>query len=153
MKRSLIAIAATAALALAGTSAYAGSSASVVIRHHVHGCHAWSVNGGAYKPSQSMKIVRGTIVTFTNNDVMAHKLVQTAGTKVRIRSLPSTMMAMSHDLKGAGVMAHMGASVKVTFSRAGVYRFTTKAGDDYPTMKNMKTIGEDNVLKLKVVVS
>jgi hypothetical protein len=47
----------------------------------------------------------------------------------------------------------MGAVVKITFSKDGVYRFTTKAGEDYPAMKGMETIGEDNVLKLKVVVS
>jgi hypothetical protein len=44
----------------------------------------------------------------------------------------------------------MGASLKVVFKRAGVYRFTTKVGEDY--MKGVKTIGEDSVLTLKVVV-
>ena len=37
------------------------------------------------------------------------------------------------------------------FAKAGVYTFTTKAGEDY--MKGIKTIGEDNVLKLKVTVN
>jgi hypothetical protein len=52
---------------------------------------------------------------------------------------------------GKANMNHMAASVKVRFAHAGTYRFTTKAGEDY--MKGMKTIGEDNVLTLKVVVS
>ena len=41
--------------------------------------------------------------------------------------------------------------MKVTFSKAGVYKLTTKPGEDY--MKGMKTIGEDNVLRLTVKVS
>jgi hypothetical protein len=48
-------------------------------------------------------------------------------------------------------MARMGARTKVTFTKAGTYRFTTKVGEDY--MKGVKTVGEDNVLKLTVVVS
>jgi len=48
-------------------------------------------------------------------------------------------------------MTHMGASTKVVFSKAGVYRFTTRAGEDY--MSGMKTVGEDNVLRLRVTVS
>ncbi len=49
-------------------------------------------------------------------------------------------------------MSRMGASVKVVFSKAGTYRFTTKAGEDYKGI-NVKTIGEDNVLHLTVTVS
>jgi hypothetical protein len=49
-------------------------------------------------------------------------------------------------------MRHMSASVRVTFPKAGVYRFSTKPGEDYPGMA-MKTIGEDNVLRLAVRVS
>ena len=47
-------------------------------------------------------------------------------------------------------MSHVGATASVKFPRAGTYVFTTKAGEDY--MKGVKTIGEDNVLTLKVVV-
>ena len=42
-------------------------------------------------------------------------------------------------------------SAQITFTKPGVYHFTTKAGEDY--MAGMKTIGEDNVLRLTVVVS
>lgn len=47
----------------------------------------------------------------------------------------------------------MGASLRVTLTRPGVYHFRTKAGEDYPMMAGIKTIGEDNVLRLTVVVS
>jgi hypothetical protein len=46
----------------------------------------------------------------------------------------------------------MGATLKVTFTHAGLYHFTTKAGEDYPAMASMKTVGEDNVLRLTVRV-
>jgi hypothetical protein len=38
------------------------------------------------------------------------------------------------------------------FAKTGTYVFLTKAGEDYPSMSNMKTIGEDNVLRLVVKV-
>jgi hypothetical protein len=38
----------------------------------------------------------------------------------------------------------------VTFPAAGTYVLSTKAGEDY--MKGIKTIGEDNTLKIRVVV-
>ena len=45
---------------------------------------------------------------------------------------------------------HPGATTKVKFAKAGVYTFKTRAGEDY--MKGIKTIGEDNVLRLTVTV-
>ena len=111
-------------------------SASLVIRHQMHGCHSWSVNGGPFKASQSITLRRGGSLTVTDNDVMPHTLVLTSGPALRI----------AHPKLG-----HMGASLKITLTKPGVYHFTTKAGEDY--MAGMKTIGEDNVLKLTVVVS
>jgi len=70
-------------------------------------------------------------------DVMPHKLVKTNGPAIHFAGKPN--------------MNHMNASVKVTFSKAGTYKLTTKPGEDY--MKGMKTIGEDNVLRLTVKVS
>ena len=49
--------------------------ASVVIRHQTRGCHAWSVNGGAFKARQSLTLQRGGTLVVTDNDVMPHKLV------------------------------------------------------------------------------
>lgn len=112
--------------------------ASVVIRHQVRGCHSWSVNGGAFKASQTITLHRGGSFVVTNTDVMPHKLVLTSGPALRlVRPL----------------LGHMGMSTTVTLTRRGTYRFTTKPGEDYPMMTNLKTIGEDNVLKLTVVVT
>ena len=73
---------------------------------------------------------------------MPHKLVLTSGPAVKIVGSAT----MNH------MMNHMGASVKVIFTKAGTYRFTTKVGEDYKGMA-MKTIGEDNVLHLTITVS
>jgi plastocyanin len=123
-------------LVLAAPGGATAANAKVTIRHQVRGCHNWAVNGGAYRPAQHIRLARGGTVTFVNNDVMPQRLVQKSGPAVRYVGKPN--------------MNHSAASVKVVFKRAGVYRFTTKAGEDY--VKGVKTIGEDNVLTLKVVV-
>jgi hypothetical protein len=132
----LLALATAAALAIAAVSAAAPGSASLVIRHQTRGCHSWSLNGGPLKAKQSIVLRHGGTLTVTDNDVMSHTLVLTGGPSLRI----------AHAKLG-----HMGASTKITFTKPGVYRFTTKAGEDY--MAGVKTIGEDNVLRLTVVVS
>jgi plastocyanin len=132
-----LAIAAVLVSAVAPVAAAPGH-ASVVIRHQVRGCHSWSVNGGTFKASQSITLQRGGSFVVTNSDVMPHKLVLTSGPTVRLVR---------------PMLGHMGMSTKVTLTRPGVYRFTTKPGEDYPGMTNLKTIGEDNVLKLTVVVA
>ena len=126
---------ATALVGAAASSAAPGR-ASLVIRHQMHGCHTWSANGGAFKASQSIVLRRGGSLTVTDNDVMSHTLVLTSGPSVQI----------AHPKLG-----HMGASLKIRFTKPGVYHFTTKAGEDY--MAGMKTIGADKILKLTVHVS
>jgi len=133
-----------AALALVGlvalavaSSAPAGGTATIAIRHAMHGCHTWAFNSGPFKPSLSVNVSSGTVVRVTNNDVMPHKLIQTAGPRVRLIHQNMSKMASS-------------ATVKLTTK--GVYRFTTKAGEDYPWATSMKTVGEDNVLHLTVRV-
>jgi plastocyanin len=121
----------------AGT-AKSPQSAKVLIKHQMRGCHAWSVNSGAFGVSRSARLATGGSVTFTDNDIMPHKLILTSGPAVK--------------LVGKASMNHMGASVKVVFTRAGTYRFTTKFGEEYKGI-TMKTIGEDNVLHLTVTVS
>jgi plastocyanin len=134
----LLCLAGAAALVSAVAPAVAAPGhASVVIQHAQRGCHVWAVNGGAFKASRSLTLQRGGTLVLTDNDVMSHKLVLTGGPALRI----------AHPL-----LAHVGASLKLTFTRPGVYHFTTKAGEDYPGV-TLKTIGEDNVLKLTVVVS
>lgn len=114
------------------------SKATITIRHQVRGCHSWSVNGGASRALLKTSLARGGTIRFVDNDVMPHKLVKTSGPGVRYVGNPA--------------MRHMSASVSVTFAHAGTYRFTTRAGEDYPGM-HVKTIGEDSVLHLVVKVS
>ncbi len=136
MKRT-IALAGTIALVAALPAAAGGVQNTVQIRHQVRGCHTWSANGGAYTAHATMGVSRGALVTFTNKDIMRHTLIQTSGPKVTI---------------GSARMARVGAHAYITFTRAGQYRFVTRFGEDYPGMDQMETIGEDNVLTLKVIV-
>jgi plastocyanin len=138
LKRMSVLLVLGVALGLAGAAAAASlpGNASLVIRHQMRGCHTWSANGDAFKASQSITLRHGGWLTVTNNDVMPHTLVLTSGPSLRI----------AHPKLG-----HMGASLKFTLIKPGVYHFTTKAGEDY--MAGMKTIGEDNVLRLTVIVS
>jgi plastocyanin len=133
---SLLVTVALALVLTAGASASTPGHASLVIRHQTHGCHSWSLAGGAFKASQSVTLRRGSWLAVTNDDVMPHTLVLTSGPAVRIAQ---------------PTLRHMGASLRVTLTRPGVYHFTTKAGEDY--MSGIKTIGNDNVLKLTVVVT
>jgi hypothetical protein len=141
------------ASAVAFASGSASAHSTLVIRHQKHGCHAWSLNGDAFKASQGVTLHRGGSISITNNDVMPHKLVVTSGPAVTITRLTAgTAMGMSP--KGPfppAMLARMGSSAKVTFSKAGIYKLTTRPGEDY--MAGVKTIGDDNVLTLTVTVS
>jgi plastocyanin len=136
IRGAALAFAALAALAVT-SAAPAQSTATITIRHQMRGCHSWSFNSGPFKASQSVRVKAGTVLRFTNNDVMPHKLVQTAGPSVRVAH-PN--------------MSKMASSSSVTLTQKGVYRFTTKPGEDYAWAGSMKTIGEDNVLHLTVRV-
>ena len=147
MKRFLIlvtglgivaALAAGFAASPSAATAKSPSSIKVLIQHQTRGCHTWSVNGGAFAASRTARLATGGTATFTDNDIMSHKLILTSGPAVKF--------------VGKAAMGHMGATVKVVFTRAGTYRFTTKPGEDYKGMAQ-KTTGEDNVLHLTVTVS
>jgi len=136
--RRLVAILAACGTALLASSASAhGTAATLTIRHQMNGCHAWSVDGSAYKAAQTIRLSRGAALTVRNNDVMPHKLVRTSGPAVQLRT-PS--------------MSRMGALAHVRFTKAGVYHFKTKPGEDYSWASHMETKGEDNVLRLTVTV-
>ena len=142
MKRLLFIFAGLALVASLAAGGFAATtkapkSSTIMIRHQLRGCHTWSVNGGAYRATLATSLARGGTITFMNMDVMPHKLVKTSGPAIHFADKPN--------------MNHMSATVKVTFSKTGIYKFTTKPGEDY--MKGMKTIGEDNVLHLTVKVS
>ena len=149
----LVVVASITAVASART---APSKVSAVIRHQVRGCHTWSFDGGTYKASQAIVLRRGGWLTVTNNDVMPHALVKMTGPTVRFVNVKTGVVAggMGSSANAApGAMTHMGASTKVFFAKPGVYRFVTKAGEDYPAMSDMKTVGEDNTLRLTVTVA
>jgi hypothetical protein len=124
--------------ATAATAAIAGAPANVnvTIRHQTHHCHAWAAGTGNYAAALNLAVARNGTLTITNNDVMPQRLLQKAGPTVR--------------MSGNASMSHPGAKFSMTFSRPGVYRFVTKAGEDY--MKGIRTTGEDNVLTMKVTV-
>jgi hypothetical protein len=124
------------ALAVAGSAVAATNNATLTIRHQTHGCHSWSFDGKTWLATQTITLVRGGVLTVIDNDVMSHKLIQVSGPKAI--------------LTGAA-MRHMSSSAHVGFSAKGTYVFKTRAGEDY--MKGIKTVGEDNVLKLVVKVS
>jgi hypothetical protein len=113
------------------------TQATVTISHQMRGCHTWAFNNGPSRPSLKITLARGTTLKVVDNDVMPHRLRQMSGPKAKLI---------------APAMRHMSAQAKVVFPKQGTYKFTTKAGEDYPSMSSMKTVGEDYVLRLTVVV-
>jgi hypothetical protein len=134
----------------ARSSGPGSATATLVIRHQYAHCHAWSLNGGPFKAHQAMTLERGASLTVSDFDVMPHRFVELAGASVTMRN-GTTMPMMGGSVSQApGVMSRMGAWTTVTFSQAGVYRFRTRAGEDY--MQGIRTSGTDNVLSLTVTV-
>ena len=124
------------ALALAGAAVAAPNKTTLIIKHQMRGCHSWSTDGKSWNATQKLTLTRRGVLTVIDNDVMPHKLIQLSGPKA--------------SLTGAA-MKNMGARALLSFPVKGTYVFTTRAGEDYT--KGIKTIGEDNVLKLVVKVA
>jgi plastocyanin len=132
---ALLAIGAATVSALAASAGATPPPVQVLIRHQVRGCHSWSVNNNAFAATQRLTVAPGTVFTFTDNDLMPHTLILLSGPKVTLH----------------GAFMHKpGAQANLQLVTKGRYVFRTKAGEDY--MKGVKTIGEDNVLKLIVTV-
>src|SRR5881394_3567985 len=88
MKRTVLLTALGAAvLAIALSASAAPGGASLVIRHQVRGCHSWSLNGGAWKATQHIRLARGGSLVVTNNDVMFHKVVKVSGPAVVYKTI------------------------------------------------------------------
>ena len=94
MTRSLSVLAVAGASLLLAATASPQTGTTLTIRHQLRGCHSWSVNGGAYKPSQSVTLTKGATLTSSNNDVMPHKLVKLSG--------PALTLASSANMNHAG---------------------------------------------------
>jgi hypothetical protein len=153
MKRILILAVVLTGLGVAFAASAAPPSGTLVIRHQVRGCHSWSLNGGAWKVSQAVRLSKGGSVAITNNDVMYHRLVKVSGPAVSYK-LVKTGAPMKGTVRqpwAPGMMGRPGATIKVTFPSSGVYRLVTRFGEDYMPMG--ETIGEDNNLQLLVTVS
>ncbi len=129
-----IALILSAALVFAVPAFASSNNVTITIRHQVQHCHTWSVNNGPWRAAQTVTIAKGAAITFVDNDMMPHTLVQLGGP--RLTFAPARM-------------GKVGASTKVSFAKAGTYLLRTKPGEDYMPMK---TTGEDNVLTLKVIV-
>jgi plastocyanin len=154
MKRAVSALFATAIAAVFAASALAAPAASttLVITHKVQGCHIWALNGAKPAVNQTIKLHPGQTLTIRNSDLMPHQLIKTSGSAVTMNLVSSGVMSTG-TLKApyaAGMMPHMASTLRVAFPKAGTYTFKTAAGEDY--MAGVKTVGEDNVLKVKVVV-
>jgi plastocyanin len=126
-----------ASAVLVGSALGAPRAATLTIRHQMKGCHTWAFTGGAWKATQQITLAKGARLTVVDTDVMPHTLVQQSGPQAKV---------------SAPAMKHMGARATVVFSKTGKYVFRTNAGEDYPNMRGMKTVGEDNVLRLVVTV-
>jgi hypothetical protein len=80
MKRLLIILAGlsvgiglTAGVAMTGTTkiqqaAKAPVRSTIMIRHQLRGCHAWSINGSSYRAAQTTTLARRGTITFVDND-------------------------------------------------------------------------------------
>jgi hypothetical protein len=97
----------------------------------------------------------GGSLTVTNDDLMVQELVKTNGPTVNMQLVKMGGMNMGAKMHmgmaGPYAMAHMGATVRLTFPRAGTYRFRLVDRGDYYT--GIKTVGPDNKPTLSVVVS
>jgi plastocyanin len=124
-------------LVASSASAAAPKHVTVTIHHQTRGCHAWAVGtAGPYKAALRTTVSRGATLQFVNDDVMPQKIVLKSGPKVAF--------------SGKTNLSKPSASVKAVLARPGVYTFGTVVGEDY--IKGVKTVGEDNVLKLVVTV-
>lgn len=115
----------------------AAPTATVTISHQTRGCHSWAFGSGPDRASLSVTVSAGTMLRFNNDDLMPHMLVQMAGPKLHLVH-PN--------------MNKMASTASATLARKGVYRFTTKAGEDYPSAGSVHTTGEDHILRLTVRV-
>lgn len=159
MHSKLIALATAVALALglgAAAAPAAPPTAAITINHQLRGCHVWTLNGGPARTHLTVRLVRAGSLMVTNDDLMAQELVKTRGPAVVMKLVRDSHMGdmpmrMKMGQAGPYTMAHMGATLRVTFPRAGTYRFRLVDRGDY--FEGIKVVGEDNELTLTVVVA
>jgi hypothetical protein len=155
MKRPISVVAVAILAAVLGATALASPAVgnTLVIRHIVRGCHTWSLNGAKPAVKQVIRLHPGQSLMIKNTDLMPHQLIRASGSAVTMK-LITLGVASTGTLVApyaAGMMPHMSSVLRVSFPKAGVYTLKTKAGEDY--MAGVKTVGEDNVLAVKVIVA
>ena len=67
MTRSLSVLAVVGASLLLAATASPQTGTTLTITHQLRGCHSWSVNGGAYKPSQALTLTKGATLTIVDD--------------------------------------------------------------------------------------
>lgn len=99
-----------------------------------------------------MTLSRGGTLSITDNDMMPHQLIKLSGPAMSERLVKpgAPSMGKMKAPYAAGLMPHMGAQMNVTFTKPGTYKLRTKSLEDYMPIK---TVGEDNVLRVTVLVS
>jgi hypothetical protein len=139
---------ATVGLALAGVGALAlgvGAApatpatpkrASLSIIHVTKGCHVLMLNGAPGVVHTTVHLAKGGKLSMINNDEQQHQAVQLSG-PVKLPTLAD--------------MNSLGATSQAIFTKPGVYRFKFTIGRDF--VKNLKTIGPDYKMTMKVIVS
>lgn len=112
------------------------TSASLSILHVVKGCHVLTLNGGPRVVNATVHLQPGGTLSIVNNDEQEHQAVQLSG-PVKLSPAPANMNSL-------------GATSQATFPKAGVYTFKFTIGHDF--IKNLRTIGPDNQMTMKVIV-
>lgn len=111
----------------------ATGTAKLTVVHVAKGCHSWT-NGDRIGESVRLTLNRGGRLVIANQDIDAHKLVQTAGPRVAT---------------GAPMM--MGSTRSIVFRKAGMYHMKTRTVE-MPGMPEIDTAGPDHGLWLIVTV-
>ena len=97
MKTLILTTAAAVALGLAATAGSAASApATLTIRHQAVGCHSWSLNGGAYRVEQTVRLREGQSLRVVNGDGHVHRLVKLSGGSLGYRHGAGAPAAQPH---------------------------------------------------------
>src|SRR6478609_6902732 len=83
MSRRTILLCVASAL-LAASPAAAARTATITISHEMKGCHMWQLGDGKLASKLTISLKAGTTLRFVNNDIMPHRLIQSAGPQLSL---------------------------------------------------------------------
>jgi hypothetical protein len=118
-----------------GTAAAASPTFRLTILHYVKGCHVWQSASGAIGPEATVRLKRGTKLEIRASCPMDFDVRQLRGRK----------------LVAASRRVGAGTTYAISFPRPGVYELTAKNVQSSDEV-GLETLGEDNTLRLTVVV-